>query len=525
MLFEKFNKLGGTEYRVKSQVQGYIWLAEFLLTQLEYEDIIKISSNKLDENFKLFCKSENIYSYKNDKKIKNRFNMIAKLFVQIKLLKKDGDFYIIERKYIEELLNDPYKNFFNLFIKHFKFFEEGMIFLNNNHSIDPYIFSTAILIYENDEDSFDEIYNLIENNCEELLKSLVLKKFKNENLSNISPDSYEKDFKKPSNKNKNVTKILNLLKENRKIELSDINNLLDVNLIDNHFVRIKKYKEYYKKHDSEKNKIKREEKIEFFQEYFSTKKYEDFLLDIHMIKIWKNIFDEYNDLTRRWLTDFSLIYEDKMINNFITIEENVIEYSMVKKIINEYPYSISEVEQNLLKIQEGDFNFKFHDDSLSNITNSTIAEYFVNLFVAIKNNINVNDFPNFSRTKLQPNTLYPLSHAPGKGPDMYLIKNNNLVIIETTIHKNKKSIKNNEIFNIIDHVQLDKIAYLSNQDMKNLDSTKIFLITNLNDDNDLIDIKKELDHNYINNLEKNCGIKRMSVVTNFNQLTKYEIIE
>ena len=50
----------------------------------------------------------------------------------------------------------------------------------------------------------------------------------------------------------------------------------------------------------------------------------------------------------------------------------------------------------------------------------------------------------------------PIVHAPGKGADMEIYTNNELIIIETTIHKDIKNILKNEFFQSMFHT-LDKL--------------------------------------------------------------------
>ena len=144
----------------------------------------------------------------------------------------------------------------------------------------------------------------------------------------------------------------------------------------------------------------------------------------------------------------------------------------------------------LIKIQENDFSFKETDINLAYVANSTIAEYFVNLYYSIKLNISVKGFKKFSRTILQTGTLYPHLHAPGRGPDFFHVINNKLRILETTIHRSNSSVKKNEIFSVIEHVDLKKINYLETKIKQQINQTEIILITPIKKENDLKDIKK-----------------------------------
>ena len=110
MKCKDFNKLGGTEFRTQSQVEGFTQIIDFLLSN----EIENVEQNELDKRFKKYVEYEQIYSYKNDKKIKNRLNMVLKIFKQLDLIKQEkGNIHILKDK-LEEIKNNPNECFFNL---------------------------------------------------------------------------------------------------------------------------------------------------------------------------------------------------------------------------------------------------------------------------------------------------------------------------------------------------------------------------------------------------------------------------
>lgn len=514
MLNKNFNKLGGTEFRVKSQVTGYAIIANFLLIQLNENENEKLfDSNKLAKKFKEYMENEQIYKY-NDKKPFNRIDMVLKLFKQIDLVEKRGKQYLIKKQKLEDILEEPTKKFFELFSNKFSFFKETILFINNNTNINVTFLSATMLIYEEGKDNFSDVYHSLLGNCKNVLEKIILEKYQTNNPCDIEPNAFYNDLRKPNPKNKCITIALEKIKNKQIIENSLIEQLIDTTFINN---LLKILENGFIK---SQNKLKN--KKEKLKSYLKNIKYEEFVMDIHITKIWMNIGWEYADLNKRWLQDFGLIDNDKITNKSIEIMENKISYKNISLLINKYPYKFNLVEENLLKIGERDFSFKGEDENLKEIPNSTIAEYFVNLFFAYKENINPNDFKNFSRTKLT-NSLFPLIHAPGKGPDMYLIKNNELIVIETTIHKTCREIQNNEIFPIIEHVNLDNINYVVDKNIKkNITSSKIILITLLKEKSELDKIHELLDFNH-QNKNINCGSPRISEVKNIQEIVKNKL--
>lgn len=516
MLCKEFNKIGDTSFRVKSQVSGYIQLAQFLLNQFDEPNqmIKKIDKKEIDKKFKEYAKREQIYSYNNDKVVKDRFQLVIKLFNQIKLVKKEKNYYEIYKDKLESLVLEPTKNFFDLFVNNFNFFKEGMTFLFEKEEVDPFIFSSTLQIFEKQKDNFSDLYYQLCNNYEDALKQMVYKLFNTNNPLEINPKDFLKVIKKRSNDHHFIVTILEKMHNNKKIDEEDIYNMTKSNLISRYFISMK-INGFIKNKTTKNRNIKNKDII--LKEYFKKASYSDFIMDINIARLWALIGDEYNDLMLRWLNDFKLISNHKTSNNSIYFRDEKFNFKEINHEIKKYPYNEDIIKKNLINISKNNYSFKLQDENLKNISNSTLAEYFVNLYFAYKNNIKPNNFSKYSRTKLQYGTLFPMLHAPGKGPDMYLINGSKLTTIETTIHKNANQVIRNEIFSIIDHVNLNKINFLSKKEKEKLNSTEIILVTPIKDEKDIKNIKSNLDINYKSHLH-NCGNPRISYVTNFKKI-------
>ena len=133
----------------------------------------------------------------------------------------------------------------------------------------------------------------------------------------------------------------------------------------------------------------------------------------------------------------------------------------------------------------------------------------------MKCKIKPKDFQKNSRTILQTGTLYPQIHAPGRGPDYFHIIENKLRIIETTIHESKSSVRNNEVFSIVEHIDLDKIKYLKNEQKSKIKETEIILVSLLKKQEQLDEIKK-----LINSMLNKNQFHKSTDVTNFDNFTK-----
>lgn len=273
-------------------------------------------------------------------------------------------------------------------------------------------------------------------------------------------------------------------------------------------IRISKF-EYFKK-----TKIKNYDYE--LKNYLRNCTYKKFFLDINISKIWNNIGKEYIDLYKRWFNDFGVIKNDIISFDNIMMENEKFVFKEIIEKVNSYPYKQNEVKDILISIQNNDFSFKTIYQNLKEVANSTIAEYFVNLFFAQKIGIPPSCFKKYCRTNLRNGTLQPLSHAPGRGPDMYYFKDKKFYIIETTIHKTLKQVRNNELFNVIDHSNLKKSTYLNSEIIEKITEMHIFLITKLKSDEENEELQKKLLFNINLDLNNNRNkIKFFIKVMNF----------
>lgn len=517
MKAEKFNILGMTNFRVKNQVYAYSQLLQFLETELSNNE--KNTIQTLNSKFIKYCKEEGLYNYSDTEKIK-RLSMAIKLLRQIKIIDLiDRNIIVINYEMLKDFYEQGPENFFfQSFISNFPFFQEGINFLirNSDKQINLKDFIITLLIYDSENEKFDKIYDYVfkdgENNYQNLLTELAYNLLKSREISRILPKEFYKYKKPPFGQSENKFKLISFLTSKK--------NKTTISQDDYYFWLSWDFRIMYKNGffgTFKENGWKFYEK-EYF-EYIFNVSYENLILDLTKIKIYKLIFHEYYDLNKRWFNDFNLISEKEMIkiSDFINKNHNNISLNF-ETPINQYPFKINEVEHYLNMINENDFSFKLKNDYLKQIANSTLAEYFVNLCYSIKNDINPLNFVNNSRTLLQSGTLYPSLHAPGKGPDLYhIIDDKKLRIIETTIHKNKKMVRNNEVFCAVDHADLNSIDYIGKEAKKQINQTEIILVTPLKKEEDLIDIKKLISLNLNKNKEKNTVD-----VTNFYLFSKKE---
>ena len=516
MKVDKFNILGITSFRVKNQIHAYSQLLEFLESEFNKQQKI-LSLDVLNKKFIKYCKKEGIYNYKDNDCI-NRLNMAIKLLKQIKVINVDKNNVSLDFESIKEFYDDkPEIFFFNKFFENFLFFKESINFLVNNYgkNINYKDFIISLLIFDKEE-TFEEVFNFVSqnsnNNYEKLFLNLSHKVFENKKLNLITPIDFYK-YKKPLfGKKEFKDKLINLLnlKKNKKY-ISDEEYFVWKKW---DFQTMHKFG-FFGTYKQNKTKYYEQE----YYEYISNVQYEKLILDLTRIRIEKLILKEYFDIDKRWLIGFDLI--DK--NGNIKIQNLNIKCSKDKNIylkiddisIEEYPFKMENIENYLTLINNFDFSFKKSIHYLSDVSNSTIAEYFVNLYYSMKCKIKPKDFQKNSRTILQTGTLYPQIHAPGRGPDYFHIIENKLRIIETTIHSTKKNVLNHEVFNVIDHVNLDNLNYLKFEERKKIISTEIILVSPLKKQNDLDEIKQS-----IIILSNNKKYDNSVNVTNFSEFIK-----
>jgi hypothetical protein len=169
---------------------------------------------------------------------------------------------------------------------------------------------------------------------------------------------------------------------------------------------------------------------------------------------------DYLDLFNRFmwglkLADSSSKRTTKYNNDKIEHSDNSYIINIQKDISN-FPYSVNEVNNYLKEIQNNVWNWKDKNSNLSSKTNSTLAEYFVNLKFCYLLNISPLDFRKFVNTKVS-DELQPVFTASGGESDMLYKINNTIISIETTILKTPRAIINNERYPCIRlHIPIDE---------------------------------------------------------------------
>ena len=145
-------------------------------------------------------------------------------------------------------------------------------------------------------------------------------------------------------------------------------------------------------------------------------------------------------------------------------EEEIIIFKNEINLNLGFPFSKEQTKNVLINIQKNDWSFKEKKEFkiIKNIANSTIAEYFVNLMVAYHLNVKPLQFKTFCNTKIN-NKLIPYFTAPGGRSDGAFILNDRIYVVESTIHKNEKSLLRNEIFPCIIHAEN---LYSKNKNLK-----------------------------------------------------------
>ncbi len=511
MKISNFNKLGDTSFRYGNQVLGYINVLNFLYSISEERTNFDI--RELDLKYIYWCKEQGLYNYKKNKKEINRFSLIRTLLSSLNVISVEKAKCIINRNEIENILDDPYKNIFNKLYNNVKWFRETINFsktFNSQIKIEYLIF--AMLIYD-EQESIEYLYNKISNGYKSVLEEMALKVYDEE----ITLKKYLGSFRKPPKIKDIINKLIASKENGETISTYIIEELLKSNQFNNIIITNRFTLDIGKKKNIS-SKIKKEIALN----YLNSNSIESILIDLEMSRLYELVFNEYSDLNERWFNDFGLVVENKFNKERINIIEQKINYSYVSNIINQYPWNINTVKQYLTKIQVNDYSFKDEDKNLEEIANSVLAEYFVNVYISMLNEIPANDFSTYSRTKLLPGTIYPVTCAPGKGPDMFYVKNNKLMIFETTIHPTYRSIRNNETYNVVDHIKRNSLQYIPKSiKVEEINSSEIMLITNLNNLDELIMLKNDIENNISKEINY-CFNNNDVIVTNFELLASEE---
>ena len=479
MLTKNFNKIGGTEYRVKSQVRGYGFFIKYILSD-EFKKIFKNNDKEIDLAWKKYVEEEGVYKYK--KGNINRFKMLLgriKNSMPIIFEKEDG--YVLNKEFN---LDKPFNSFLLFLQKYFNKntnlpFKHLLEFMYNNPAKNnatklAYAFSCF-----DGQESFEELYDM--NIFEELAKRSIQ-----------NNEDYFKFKKKISNLDA-IKEIVNMKK------LSKIITPLDLLKYNYQYKKDKHLKPIFFKKHQKYNVAK-------LVVYINNINYNNLIFNLWVQRHKRTLDKDYKDLFFRWMSDLQLSKASSTKNNYFSNDKIIkmgnLYYVNITNKNFYYPYSKEIVYKYLDSISKSDFSFKIHDDELVNVGNSVIAEYFVNLYFCYKFDINPKDMKKYVNTKMTYD-LYPLFTAPGGVPDMSYRKDDNTVInIETTIHKTLRQVENNEIFPCVDHFK---------ENIKNIDNGSLIFVSLIN--------KPRLKERFERQFNGEVNIKNKNLfITTFNNL-------
>ncbi|UUD35309.1 hypothetical protein NPA07_00310 [Mycoplasmopsis caviae] len=472
MKINDFNKLGGTELRTKKQVNSYCQILYWIKDNTD--EFKKMSSHdKQEDLFYKWIKIENIYKYKDDKKI-NRLEMLCSRLEKWKLVKKDPttNLFFLADDLLGVEINENL--IFKKIFENYEPFRETINFILNNkdRKIDTKKLFLAFACFDGSE-SFVDLYN----KCS-IGKIVSLKK--DEDLKNI--ESYEKNlgFRKPPKNFAFYRNIYNMIKNNQQKEITT-----------KHLTGFKTDKNYNHLYFKSKNKFVNV-KEQICNRIKQMNSISEFIELIEKNKLETLLFDEYFDLFRRWLRDFTLINADEKVIDASRIYVNDIDnypsinYENIKP--TKYLWNLDKTRKILKQIQDRNWEKIKTENGLFFVENHTIAEYFVNLFFAHILNIKPQDFTKFSNTKVD-YELFPKHTAPGGGSDFIYYSNDRIWSVETTIHKTLKDIDDHETTRVNRHIS----AYLNDfeyyeaveeqYDTDSLDKVKLFIISFMNNEN------------------------------------------
>lgn len=480
MLFSDFNKLGDTSFRVKQQLVGMIDFLNFLNDFFASEEF---DYSKISDEFKKWTEMKGIYYYNKTgnetsetKKI-NRAQIVFSQIASINVLPNSNINNITKNEIedtIEKINKSPKAYFINSILKNknkknknFAFKELVNYVLNSSKGeLDSEHLVLCFMVW-NGEESFAQ---LMEKTKEEII-DFISKKFLEQKKLKVKSNFYSnlKDaslFRKKINKQEIIYGILKDKNEGKKIQNADLELLLKNKsyLLDVINFQIK----------SEKIIDKSINSISTFINEISC---EGLMIEILKIKHKKLLLKEYRDLNFRWMADLGLFSSRSTKHkklNVKTFKKNFnFKNQYIEKINDEiaYPFTIEEISSFLLKIENLDFNFIFtanRSDWLQKVSRATLAEYFVNLYFAQLLKIPACEFNLFSKTIVDPISLLPYSTAPGGHADFEFFDKiqKRVVLVETTILSTLTSMKNNEIF--------PNIRHLDNVIKNNYDSYKDF---------------------------------------------------
>lgn len=416
-----FNKIIGTEFRVKNIINLYVSVACWLIDNKETSET----------KFRQWAKESGIYNYNTQQKIL-RLNMLKqRILKKFKLIKETND-----GKYKFNCKIDEIKNYILNSLTKIDGLEE-------KRDIEPCIAFKAMLDFMianpnlNDAKKIYHSFRIYENNDDflQLYNSDIIEKIVNYNVGD--GEGYQVIF--DISNGKIIRKPMNIKPICKKI----INNKINFTITNEEFYKAKKT--FLTNFDS---KIK-------FENFVKNNTYDKIAKVIIGNSVKRNFNYEFFDLFNRLLFSLDICPSTgtKVTNYFNhLISKNNDRYIILPKNRDlVYPYTLSETNHILTNINEKKYDFIQNDINLCQIPIADVCEYFVNIKFCYLKNIMPKDAKLWINTILD-EKLYPISHAPGGHSDMNLIENNTMWSIETTLHDTIPKIIKNELYSSIDHI-------------------------------------------------------------------------
>ncbi|WP_027124015.1 hypothetical protein [Mycoplasmoides pirum] len=459
--FDNWNRFGDTSFRISNQVNFYTQIFTYILEKLKAKN---------SKNYKLYISDvleyviqEQIVFYKIENKDFTRKNRSHLLVRQLKefnliLIKNDNSIQLTNfGTQIGKILEDnkiasnliPIIWFFLMLHKDSKRSNIFKGFVKNCLEIG---YSDKLLIsFITSKNKFD-INSKLEKN--KLSKEDIAKILKEKDIQVVCKR------KKPLKISKILPQLINAILEK--------NFLLINNLLDDVGSKLKNFlKKMYKLWNNEfTNKKITDNQI---QKYILSRK-ENLLNDILNLVDYQTVYKDYKDINIRWLVDtlFLIKLNDKYVlnNKYINIYKNLIEldpndfdkfYSFLTNLklptnfYEKLPYNRNEVIKMLELVNDNKWNELKKNFNLTNISNSTIFEYLINLSFSISYNNNASIFKEWCNTKLD-NNLKPIIHASSGSPDGIIIDNSYFSTVESTLINDLEKLIKQERIPIKRHV-------------------------------------------------------------------------
>lgn len=517
MKTKEFNKLGDTCLRTEKQLSTYCNILDWLVSYKQNETHIYLKD--VNQAFVNWCFEEQIYNYGKDFNFKNnRFNLIFAQFERwnvLKLDKSNNKEIIININFNNQSQFDTEKKIFYGMANNYLPFKELLkfIWVSNNNLLNVNDLLIAFSIWDG-QDDFAELYAKGQAENIKTIAKKIIDKMNGNYDAKYSKENATFNFRKPPKYLKIYKKIFNKLKNSQAININDLEELADKK--DSYL-----WKMFNKKTLKIDKKFLLEDLIKNLNNFINKPK--EFLILFEEQKLKQLLLREYNDLFRRWMVNFGFIsdlnfetLDPDLVKEKTNYENNIFTLNITNIKIQVYPYSKEDTIKNLKLINDNLFSkIKKDNKELSNVPNSTIAEYFVNLFYSYALKINACDFIKYSKTKVDNETLQPRIHAPGGRADFQYIDNNKLIIVETTIHGSVTEIINNEAYPISNHV---KSLLLDESNNLNVNKKNFFVFFVYN--KELLDTKNANQENF-NEIKDKIFIYSNNIIQQYNYPVKF----